>query len=384
MQYDVRYACGHEETVTLYGPTRERERKLRWMEGVLCPECQKAKNEKAIQDRTKELGLPELRGSEKQIAWAQTIRLEKLDRLGGWADRIKSRTEELSERLNSEEDTEKIEKVRKKLDVGRDKLALLLETIDYLSSIDESHWWIEHRSDSEETLVDACKERKGIEMERAIEEETKPQMVVMEPERKETSTVCTMTTTDSSVLIRCDKDEHIRLTVKARGFTWDGSRTAWVKSVTEKTGPVKDLAPDTARILLQKGITVKTYPSIKDVLESGSYEPECHRWVQVSREGDRLAINKVDEVKCYPDGKETYRRDFVLVDPALWREVREFAEMHNYKITKKADAMLRKAEAATVSVILPDRVADVGSAPDALKTILESSRDVLEDLKEED
>ena len=73
-----------------------------------------------------------------------------------------------------------------------------------------------------------------------------------------------------------------------------------------------------------------------------------------------------------------------MVDPALWREVREFAEMNNYKITKKADAMLRKAEAATVSVILPDRVADVGSAPDALKTILESSRDVLEDLKDED
>ena len=30
-KYDVTYACGHTETVNLYGKTSERERKIYWM-----------------------------------------------------------------------------------------------------------------------------------------------------------------------------------------------------------------------------------------------------------------------------------------------------------------------------------------------------------------
>lgn len=40
MKCDIKYACGHEGTVQLFGPGKERERKIWWYENRCdCPEC---------------------------------------------------------------------------------------------------------------------------------------------------------------------------------------------------------------------------------------------------------------------------------------------------------------------------------------------------------
>lgn len=70
-KYDVTYACGHTETVELFGKTSERERKIEWMEGnCLCPTCYKEKQQKEAEA----FDLPELTGTPKQISWAETLR----------------------------------------------------------------------------------------------------------------------------------------------------------------------------------------------------------------------------------------------------------------------------------------------------------------------
>lgn len=38
-KYDVTYACGHTGVVSLFGPNKDRERKLEWLAGQLCPAC---------------------------------------------------------------------------------------------------------------------------------------------------------------------------------------------------------------------------------------------------------------------------------------------------------------------------------------------------------
>lgn len=38
-KYTINYNCGHSGEVQLYGPGRERERKIEWMEGRDCPSC---------------------------------------------------------------------------------------------------------------------------------------------------------------------------------------------------------------------------------------------------------------------------------------------------------------------------------------------------------
>ena len=40
MKYTVTYSCGHSGTVELFGPERDRERKLEWYrDSAVCPEC---------------------------------------------------------------------------------------------------------------------------------------------------------------------------------------------------------------------------------------------------------------------------------------------------------------------------------------------------------
>jgi hypothetical protein len=75
-QYTITHTCGHVETVNLYGPGYERERKIAWLEGQECRDCYKARQNAAGREYSDAHGLPELTGSEKQIAWAHTLRMQ--------------------------------------------------------------------------------------------------------------------------------------------------------------------------------------------------------------------------------------------------------------------------------------------------------------------
>ncbi len=81
-KYTIKANCGHEFETQLYGPNKDRERKIEWYErDGLCPECYAAQKQEARDEENAKAaenaqvqGLPELDGSEKQIAWATTIR----------------------------------------------------------------------------------------------------------------------------------------------------------------------------------------------------------------------------------------------------------------------------------------------------------------------
>ena len=69
-KYSIQYACGHEVQLNLYGPHRERERRLEEAKRMLCPECYRAERRQEDQ----EAGLPPLEGTPRQVAWAESIR----------------------------------------------------------------------------------------------------------------------------------------------------------------------------------------------------------------------------------------------------------------------------------------------------------------------
>lgn len=78
-KYDVNYSCGHSGVVDLVGKVSEREHKIEWMEqSGLCPDCYKKQQEAKAVATSNKLGLPDLEGSEKQIAWANKIRLQMI------------------------------------------------------------------------------------------------------------------------------------------------------------------------------------------------------------------------------------------------------------------------------------------------------------------
>lgn len=94
----VTYACGHTGSEQMFGPGRERDRKVEWYaRSKLCPECYaKQLGEKreaaraAAAAKAGELDLAPLEGTEKQIAWAEIIRAKiveaNLEVLGRIAD----------------------------------------------------------------------------------------------------------------------------------------------------------------------------------------------------------------------------------------------------------------------------------------------------------
>lgn len=81
-KYEVNYKCGCTETKELYGKIDARHSKVEWLEQGKCWECEKADKLAAAKEKAEESGLPELVGSEKQVAWAETIRASKIKAYG--------------------------------------------------------------------------------------------------------------------------------------------------------------------------------------------------------------------------------------------------------------------------------------------------------------
>lgn len=80
-KHTVTHTCGHDETHQLYGPTRDRAYREQRLAERPCSACQDAEwhrwrsHENAASALLAEVDqLPALTGSEKQIAWAETIR----------------------------------------------------------------------------------------------------------------------------------------------------------------------------------------------------------------------------------------------------------------------------------------------------------------------
>lgn len=70
----VKYSCGHEETLQFYGPMKERAFRKSNLESRECPECWKAKQVKEAVASHQANDWAVLTGSEKQVAWAESIR----------------------------------------------------------------------------------------------------------------------------------------------------------------------------------------------------------------------------------------------------------------------------------------------------------------------
>jgi hypothetical protein len=151
-KYTITYSCGHTGEIQLFGKMDERDRKIAWLEREgLCPECYKARKEqehaeateKAKQE-TADLDLPELTGSERQIAWAETIRAKaaKID--------IPDFHAELANAYHAlttdAEAKAKIDARLAALPSGEEGVRILMGWhTDQVRKHTDAHWWIEKR-----------------------------------------------------------------------------------------------------------------------------------------------------------------------------------------------------------------------------------------------
>lgn len=90
--YKISYSCGHTEDKQLFGKEADRQRYIAWAQnGAVCSNCRASDKAAAVADLEAEHDLPALTGSEKQIAWARTLRAERMGDFSKMIDQMRGR-----------------------------------------------------------------------------------------------------------------------------------------------------------------------------------------------------------------------------------------------------------------------------------------------------
>ncbi len=330
--YTVTHTCGHEERVNLIGKPDYRDWRVRRLEEEDCFACRKASELQAAKQVAAEYDLPPLHGSEKQIEWAETIRVQKLDEL----DAERPRLTELHD-------------------------ASLLEAADALMQETSAHRWIEWRTESlmhilkeirasraqpARTVSDAQRTRDALQ-------QTVLAQATVRPETPVTEAVAEISLHGSEIAVQFpEKREDFRELVRFQlGYSWMNER--WQRAIASHNGTVEDRAVELGHRLLAAGFPVRIFDeAIRAKAVSGDYEPECTRWILKRIAGEYagwFALTWGRQEDFYVAAKRLkqsrYAKPDVVVPPEQWEEVLDFARMYDFRVGESAQALATQAKA---------------------------------------
>lgn len=362
------FACGHKGQINIVGPTKDRQRKVDWAFSGLCKECFQAKMEaekveqnKAAMELAKEMELPELQGTEKQVAWANTLRLELIKKF----DAIKKEHYEDNELTYNQ----------------------FMQVKDYiLETKTKASYYIDNRNYGLGYIISTeMKDALQRNTQNLEEIEIKAESTVY-PENKITNTVAEITVTTDKVTVISEKNDVFREIVKGLGYKWKG---VWEKKITVTTGTAAERAAELGNKLLNAGFPIMIIDEeiSKNAIE-GNYEPECTRWVMHRLDTDCFQISWKErnddlywKAKSLPNAK--WSKGSMLVKVNYYKEVQEFAELFGFKFSSGAKKLMETyiASLENAAVVSPAAVKET-KHKDGLAEILESEAVVLDDLKD--
>lgn len=268
-KYSVTRVCGHDEIVNLIGKMKDREWRLNNVEpNKLCAECyqvelnrQREEVNRQTAEAAKDMNLPELEGSEKQVAWAETLRQKFLDKTS--VIYVKN------EKYNRKEDEKE-----------RQKYILALESIKATKT--KASWWIDTRfSNMYSLLEDEAEQMKKVAIAppRKVVDDAKIEANVR-PENPVTETVAEIHVLENAIEIHFpEKLENFRKMMRNElGMEWTGS--SWKRKLTPINGTPADRGAEAGHRLLAAGFPIRIFDEgIRNKAISGNYEPECTRWI---------------------------------------------------------------------------------------------------------
>lgn len=375
MRYHGTHSCGHEGAIDLIGPTSQREWRSKKYFDDECPDClQKRRDAEsaAAAARAAEMGLPALIGTPKQVAWAETRRMQFCDAM----DTIKP-----DRRFNQAED----------------ELRAAAEYI--LANERYASWWIENRTPDNFFLAEYYQKHEAkikayMDSSATATPETPcDESEVMRPATIAHDGIVTVGLlqrgeTSWTIAARYEKNDAFREIVKRCRLNWDGANRCWARSIGILSGPGPDRAAELISRLLEAGFCVACYDAgVRELVLSGAYKPEIRCWVAFKREGvvrfkfdryDRLNEN-VRRLGARWDG-EGYE-----IGADKYLKIEEFARLYGFSITPNAqkalDAAREKIEGA--KVVDPAIVPALKPKDNPLAEILKSSDEVLPDLRDD-
>lgn len=141
-QYNVKHSCGHERSIRLFGKGSDRERKLKWLATIDCPECDRAFELERAMDEEDEKQLPPLEGTEKQVRWAVVLRSKALNVIESWAT-----PQQLASTMGARGYESMADCAEIGLTTPDDGLRLCREIVGAAMAETNAAWWIDNRGE---------------------------------------------------------------------------------------------------------------------------------------------------------------------------------------------------------------------------------------------
>lgn len=211
------------------------------------------------------------------------------------------------------------------------------------------------------------------------------------PRNEATRDVAEISVLDGYVEVKSPKNKIIITTVKTAGYRWNNEKFRWRLKLTATRGRGDDRVAEIGNNLLNAGVPICIFDEgVRNNAISGAFEPQKYQWVLKSDDNEFEIFWRGREHSLYDEAKKLpharYREGTIRVPSRYFAEIREFAELYGLGISEEAEELLKKEEALYKDriVISPEKVAHSTRKGEKLKEILESSRDVLEDLRDED
>jgi hypothetical protein len=400
--------CQKEYSRVTYTARDSKQTKEYWREKAgteygLCYDCyqeqkqqERAKASMEAAAKAKEINLPELQGSEKQVAWANVLRQNFIEAYEQKIEKISTvPEEEIIEKVRRSGELvhaspEEIEKKCNQVIEDREKvIATMFEALHYvLSNKTESKWYIDNRDENptRRSLVEEMEASKSIKPvpEEIVRDATVEATIV--PENAITPVVAEIKISDDKIVSIFEKNDTFIAVVKALNYKWSGS--AWERKINELTGLAADRAAELGNKLLNAGIPIIIMDeAIRDAAIQGEYEPECNRWVLKVKDEEKLKIKwweKNDRLYQVARKLPGSKWDSgVIINIAHYKEVEEFASLYGFMFAKNAKKAIEneKERLANITTVRPV-TSKVTEEKDGLKEILNSGSDILDDLKD--
>ncbi len=367
-KYDIKFSCGHTETKQLFGKTKDRDWQIKkWEESGLCSDCYRKSIEDAREKANEaaaaaasKLGLPDLIGTEKQVAWATTVRQgfidEMLENLAKW-----------------EGDHEKETKIFEH--IIENKLS--------------ASWWIDRRDQGARSIIIYAEpeiDPNKIAEKQAMDEIKIETTVV--PDNATTESVAEISVSESKIKVDFKKNDTFISIVKKLGYKWEGT---WAREINKFAGPIEHRAAEIGNALLCAGIPVRIADNdTRDMAIHGTFEPEATRRIALRMNGEYAGWLVVEWARgddLYNVARKLpgsrYDRPNIVVKPEHFKEIEDFANLYEFKLSEGAKNAIENAK----SIIEAARkvkpvVVKIEKGKDGLKEILDSSEDVIDDLKD--
>lgn len=335
------YSCGHQCRLTVMAYSEEdAKQKAKYKFQDVCPECAKAQLEETRAkkaEKAKNTALKNnwatLKGTEKQIAWAEQIRLDfskiNIDKIDLSVVGIYVLNKFLKKR-NQKVSVKRYDEIKEN---AKNALNTMLETET------KANFYIDCRAMTESTdfLRMLTKYFKTEEQE-MLEDIQKD--LTLTPTDFNHKTV-TIKLNKNTILILSEKDDDVIKIAKSLYYRWDNERRKWFRTIEECNGRIEDRIAELTYKLMKKSFAVcldidlEQFEEVKEKTTEASYKEEIERYI--SYKNGKLKIDWLGyDNTLYYKVRKIFTAKYIdksfFVDISQANQVLDFADENGFEI----------------------------------------------------